>query len=67
MCDDDKDGDTILNTDDNCPETANEDQADIDGDGLGDVCDDDKDGDTILNADDNCPETANQDQVRYGW
>ena len=47
---------------DNCPETANEDQSDIDGDGIGDVCDDDKDGDTILNADDNCPETSNQDQ-----
>ena len=34
VCDDDKDGDTILNVDDNCPETANEDQADIDGDGI---------------------------------
>ena len=49
---------TICNTDsDNCPEAANEDQADLDGDGTGDVCDDDIDGDGILNADDNCSET----------
>jgi hypothetical protein len=63
VCDDDKDGDTILNTNDNCPETANEDQADIDDDGIGNVCDDDIDGDGILNADDNCPETSNEDQA----
>ena len=50
VCDDDKDGDTILNADDNCPEIANEDQADFDGDGIGDVCDDDADGDGILNT-----------------
>ena len=49
VCDDDKDGDTILNDVDNCPNIANTDQADLDEDGIGDVCDDDKDGDTILN------------------
>jgi hypothetical protein len=35
---------------DNCPDVANADQADADGDGLGNVCD-------------NCPNTANADQA----
>ena len=39
------DGDEIANDTDNCPTTANNDQSDIDGDGIGDVCDDDMDGD----------------------
>jgi len=42
----DDDGDGILNTEDNCPDTPNPDQTDTDGDGPGDVCD-------------NCPEDAN--------
>ena len=44
----DQDGDGVLNIDDNCPTIANGDQADIDGDGLGDVCDDDS----------GCPDTS---------
>ena len=35
----DLDGDGIKNAEDNCPNTANADQKDFDGDGLGDVCD----------------------------
>jgi len=35
----DRDGDTILNTLDNCPDEANLDQADSDGDDKGDLCD----------------------------
>ena len=34
----DADGDGIINTIDNCPEIANPNQEDIDGDGIGDVC-----------------------------
>ena len=59
----DKDLDGVYDHLDNCPETANEDQADTDGDGMGDVCDNDIDGDGILNDSDNCPETANEDQA----
>lgn len=35
----DNDSDGILNDADNCPDDANSDQADADGDGIGDVCD----------------------------
>ena len=35
----DRDGDGILDGDDNCPDTYNLDQKDTDGDGIGDVCD----------------------------
>lgn len=58
----DLDGDTISNSIDNCPETANTDQADSDNDGIGDLCDEDIDGDGILNEDDNCPTVSNPDQ-----
>ena len=53
----DSDGDGIINKDDNCPDVANSDQADSDGDGVGDVCDDDRDGDGILNDNDTCPDS----------
>ena len=59
----DTDDDLVPDNLDNCPFTANTDQSDIDGDGLGDVCDDDIDGDGLLNQDDNCPSTFNPDQV----
>lgn len=45
----DTDGDGVADDVDNCPVTANPDQADADVDGVGDACD-------------NCPETANTDQ-----
>jgi formylglycine-generating enzyme required for sulfatase activity/DNA-binding beta-propeller fold protein YncE len=61
----DRDADGTLNSNDNCPNHANADQADIDGDVAGDVCDncltvantlqEDGDGDGVGNACDNCP------------
>ena len=55
---DDLDEDGIINTEDNCPETPNSDQADADGDGIGDVCEigwnNDEDNDNINDYLDNC-------------
>jgi hypothetical protein len=48
----DCDGDTWRDTRDNCIGTPNPTQADMDGDGVGDVCDDDVDGDGSASADD---------------
>jgi len=45
----DSDGDGVGRSD-NCPDVANADQADTDGDGFGDACD-------------NCPNLANEDQA----
>jgi len=58
------DGDTIDDAIDNCPDVANEDQADTDGDGIGDACNDadDTDGDEYADLLDNCPDVANPGQ-----
>jgi hypothetical protein len=60
--DPDLDDDGIANGLDNCPSVPNPDQADADGDDLGDVCDPDADGDGI-------PDTApptDKDQCKKG-
>jgi len=48
--DPDKDGDGIVDAEDNCALTVNGDQTDVDDDGIGDLCD-------------NCPATSNEDQA----
>ena len=51
----DPDEDGSFSEVDNCPDDANADQADFDGDGVGDACDD-TDGDGVLDDIDPCPE-----------
>ncbi len=54
-CEDvDSDGDGIVDQLDKCP-SISDDQADLDGDGIGDACEDDTDGDGISDILDNCP------------
>ncbi len=69
----DTDSDLVCDPGDNCPAGYNPDQADTDGDQVGDLCDDctDTDGDGFGNPgfpantcpEDNCPEIANVHQV----
>jgi hypothetical protein len=54
----DRDGDTIPDTSDNCPDAPNFSQSNFDNDTLGDACDPDLDGDSVPNASDNCPQLA---------
>lgn len=68
----DSDGDGWNDSQDNCPMTANPDQADADQNGLGDACEltggagnnaaDDSDGDGWADSVDNCPAVANPGQ-----
>lgn len=62
----DTDGDGVPDDDDNCPNIANADQADFDGDGLGDACDPDIDGDGVDNEFDQCARTVFGDTLLDG-
>jgi probable HAF family extracellular repeat protein len=57
----DADGDGIANPLDNCPDTTNPDQLDVDADGVGNACNDadDSDGDEWADALDTCPNDPN--------
>lgn len=57
----DKDEDGLPDSADNCPSVANTNQADSNGNGIGDLCDD-TDYDGVINTEDNCPEDANTSQ-----
>jgi hypothetical protein len=62
-----RDEDLHLDGLDNCPAAANDDQADTDNDGIGDVCDlaADTDGDGWDDAADNCPGIPNGGQEDF--
>ena len=58
----DFDGDKVANNRDNCINTPNADQKDINYNGIGDSCDDfDRDG--KMNDEDNCPDIPNRNQL----
>jgi hypothetical protein len=61
--DPDIDGDGVPNVSDNAPYVYNPNQADLDGDNIGDVIDPDLDGDGIANESDNAPRVFNPDQA----
>jgi hypothetical protein len=58
----DWDRDGVTDGADNCRVTANSDQTDSNGNGVGDLCED-TDGDTVVDAFDNCPAVPNPDQT----
>ncbi|MEA2207349.1 MAG: hypothetical protein QOE77_4125, partial [Blastocatellia bacterium] len=58
----DSDADGIPNGSDNCPQVANPNQLDTDGDRVGNACDPDDDNDRVADASDNCPLVSNPDQ-----
>lgn len=67
VCSMDNDEDGVANANDNCPDTPNPGQEDLNGDGIGDVCEpelaDDADDDGVVDSDDNCPDVSNPGQT----
>ncbi len=52
------DGDGVSDSGDNCPTLSNPDQADLDGDRIGNACDSDDDNDAVPDSQDACPGVA---------
>jgi hypothetical protein len=61
----DTDSDGILDGVDNCPTTSNANQANNDGDSMGDACDPDDDNDGVNDGPDNCDFIANPTQADF--
>jgi hypothetical protein len=61
----DRDGDGVIDAEDNCPDHANADQSNIDGDRKGDVCDSDMDGDGHANGKERAHGTNERDPNDY--
>jgi hypothetical protein len=59
----DGDGDGVPDGTDNCPDVANPNQEDADGDDVGDACEADTDGDGVIDDVDNCDNADNPDQL----
>ena len=61
----DSDGDGVIDAHDNCFSQPNPDQADLDGDGRGDVCDTDIDGDGFSNSEESAKRTDPRDPADH--
>jgi hypothetical protein len=61
----DADNDGVTDAADNCPNVANPNQENNDGDAQGDVCDPDDDNDGVADVVDNCPLTSNPTQADF--
>ena len=57
----DIDQDKVINSRDNCPTTSNQNQADRNSNGIGDVCDD-PDKDEVMDSSDPCPDVYGLDK-----